>query len=143
MDNSNDWLYPEGPGIVKSYDYHLSTGTYIGSNLTNHIRKSVGLPVKWEPTSNVHILAEVHDLERKVKNTQEKLAKLEAIKVKEFRTKDFYEVNKRIERLERQIALIESSLNNKHRLRGIFGEYGWLTPILWIFLALLSGWIYG
>jgi uncharacterized protein YlzI (FlbEa/FlbD family) len=40
---------------------------------------------------------------------EEKLNQLEEIKIKEFAEKDVYEVNKRIKRLERKIALLESN----------------------------------
>jgi GTPase involved in cell partitioning and DNA repair len=105
------WYYPEGPGIVKSYDFPSPSGTYVGTELTNHIRRSVGLSFvpEWKPISHVQIVSEIRDLKRKLKKTETRLTELETVKIKEFVEKDVYEVNKRIERLERKIALLESS----------------------------------
>jgi uncharacterized small protein (DUF1192 family) len=84
---------------------------------------------------------EVKRLNERLSKKSQQIVRLEEIKIKEFQKNDVYEVNKRIERLEAKIALLES--NKKNLPRDIFGEYGWLTPIFWILLALLSGWIYG
>lgn len=119
MANGN-WHYPEGIGIIKSCEFPLSSGTYVGTELTNKIRQSVGLPVEWQPISNIQLIAEVRDLKRKLKNTEIKLSELEAIKIVQFTENDVYEVNKRIERIESKVEWIISNLVNNPIIRFLF-----------------------
>jgi hypothetical protein len=119
-DDALNWCYPEGPGIIKSWEFPLSSGTYVGTELTNKIRQSVGLPVEWQPISNIQLIAEVRDLKRKLKNVEMRLAKSEAVRIKEFNDNDVYEVNKRIERLESKVEWIISNLVNNPIIRFLF-----------------------
>jgi septal ring factor EnvC (AmiA/AmiB activator) len=61
--------------------------------------------------TNHHVVC----LEQQIKNLSEKIEQMEDIKISEFKKNDVYEVNKRIERLHREIALLESVLPDRYR----------------------------
>jgi hypothetical protein len=129
-----NWHYPEGPGIIKSYDFLSSTGTY-GNGLMNRVRQSVGLPTPPEPRpiTNPQIIAEIRDLKRKVEQIGDdqyilakKIEQIKEDKIVEFQNNDVYEINKRIERLEDKVALIVSNLANNRIVGFLFGKL-WQT----------------
>lgn len=66
-----------------------------------------------------HIAHRIFDLEQSVVDLTERVEQAEENKIVEFKNNDVYEVNKRIERLEAKVALINSSLTNNRVARFI------------------------
>lgn len=61
----------------------------------------------------------ISNLEQRVEILAQKIGQIEKDKTVEFRNNDVYEVNKRIERLEAKVALINSNFANNRIVRFI------------------------
>lgn len=66
-----------------------------------------------------HIVHRIFDLEQKFDDLAKKIEQIEKDKIVEFKNNDVYEVNKRIERLEGKVALINSNFVNNRVARFI------------------------
>jgi len=59
----------------------------------------------------IHLQSKIDNFAHHIYALEQRLDQLEKIKIKEFSKNDVYEVNKRIERLQGKIALLQSNSN--------------------------------
>lgn len=112
----------EEAAVVETYNMAIEVSNLKQqiSDITNGLKR-IDKIISSQAEDAIYVSSEVSQLTQGINNIAKKIEQLEEDKIVEFKNNDVYEVNKRIERLEAKVALINSNLVNSRIVKFFLG----------------------